>query len=49
VTTPPRSGWLLFWSVVGAVLAVVLVICGLAAVAGFVLVAVAMNSYGSNK
>jgi hypothetical protein len=49
VTTPPRSGWSLFWHLIGVVLTVVVVICGLAGVAWFVFLAIAMNSYGSNK
>ncbi len=54
--TPPPTGRPPFrrvlgvaLSAVGVVLTVVLVLCGLAAVAGFVLYAVAMNSYASNK
>jgi hypothetical protein len=37
------------WQVVGIVVAVVLGVCGLALVAGFVLVAVGMNMWASNK
>lgn len=47
--TRPRSGWPLFWSIVGTVFTVVLVTAGLAGIAAFVLYAVAINAWASNK
>ena len=45
----PRSGWPLFWHIVGVTFTVVLVTAGLAAVAGFVFYAMAISAWASNK
>jgi hypothetical protein len=45
----PGSGQRSVWSVFGTVLAVVLVIAGLAVLGGFVLFLIAMSQFGSNK
>ena len=45
----PRSGWLLFWSVVGATFAVVLLAAGLITIGFYVFLAIGMNAYASNK
>lgn len=42
----PRKPW---WHYAGIVLVVVIVVCGLAVLAFFVLFFLAMGSYGSNK
>lgn len=47
--TRPSSGWPLFWHIVGVTLTVILVMAGLVAIAGFVLYAVAINAWASNK
>jgi hypothetical protein len=49
VPNPPRSGWQLFLACLGVAIASICAIVGLAAVAFFVVVAVGINSWGSNK
>lgn len=48
-TRRPGSGQRSVWSVFGTVLAVALVIAGLAVLGGFVLFVVALSHFGSNK
>jgi hypothetical protein len=45
----PRAGWPLFWQIVAITFTVTLVVGGLAVIAGFVLYAVAISAYASNK
>lgn len=46
---PPRSGWQLLLVCLGAAVAAIAAIAGLAAVAFFVVLAVGLNSWASNK
>jgi hypothetical protein len=47
--TKPRSGWPLFWHLVGITFAVVLVMASLAGIAFYVFLAIGINAWASNK
>jgi hypothetical protein len=49
VPNQPRSGWQLFLTCLGVAVAAVAAIVGLATIAFFVVVAVGVNSWASNK
>lgn len=47
--TKPRSGWPLFWHLVGITFTVVLVTASLAGIACFIFFAISINAWASNK
>lgn len=47
--TKPRSGWPLFWHIVGITFTVVLVTAGLAGIAFYVFLAIGINAWAKNK
>ena len=47
--TKPRSGWPLFWHVVGLTFTVVLVTAGLLMIGFYVFLAIGINAWASNK